>query len=61
MPRLIRKLLIVSALEAVVQARAKATSIEITPELVNDPKALQQFMDAQGQLTSALSRLFSRD
>ena len=46
-------------LEAVVQARSKATSIEITPELVNDPEALQRFMDAQGQLTSALSRLFA--
>jgi len=45
-------------LEAVVQARAKATSIELTPELVNDPQALQQFMDAQGELSSALSRLF---
>lgn len=46
-------------LEAVIQARSKATSIEITPELVNDPEALQRFMDAQGQLTSALSRLFA--
>ncbi len=46
-------------LEAVVEARSKATSIEITPELVNDPAALQRFMDAQGQLTSALSRLFA--
>jgi LemA protein len=46
-------------LEAVVEARSKATSIEVTPELVNDPEALQKFMDAQGQLTSALSRLFA--
>ncbi|MBY0399437.1 LemA family protein [Myxococcota bacterium] len=46
-------------LEAVVEARSKATSIEITPELVNDPVALQKFMDAQGQLSSALSRLFA--
>ena len=46
-------------LEAVIEARSKATSIEITPELVNDPEALQKFMDAQGQLTSALSRLFA--
>ncbi|MEZ4331589.1 MAG: LemA family protein [Myxococcota bacterium] len=45
-------------LEAVVEARSKATSIEVTPELVNDPAALQKFMDAQGQLSSALSRLF---
>ena len=46
-------------LEAVVAARSKATSIQVTPELVNDPEALQKFMDAQGQLTSALSRLFA--
>lgn len=46
-------------LEAVVEARSKATSIEVTPELVNDPVALQKFMDAQGQLSSALSRLFA--
>lgn len=46
-------------LEAVVEARSKATSIQVTPELVNDPAALQQFMDAQGQLSSALSRLFA--
>ncbi len=46
-------------LEAVVEARSKATSIQVTPELVNDPAALQKFMDAQGQLTSALSRLFA--
>lgn len=46
-------------LEAVVSARARATSIEVTPELVNDPEALQRFADAQGQLSSALSRLFA--
>ena len=46
-------------LEAVIAARSKATSIEITPELANDPEALQKFADAQGQLGSALSRLFA--
>lgn len=46
-------------LAAVVAARSQATSIQITPELVNDPEALQRFMDAQGQLSSALSRLFA--
>jgi LemA protein len=46
-------------LEAVVEARAKATQIQVTPELVNDPEALQRFLDAQGQLGSALSRLFA--
>ncbi len=46
-------------LAAVVEARSQATSIQVTPELVNDPAALQKFMDAQGQLSSALSRLFA--
>ena len=40
-----------------VEARAKATSIQATPELINDPAAFQKFQQAQGQLTSALSRL----
>ncbi|MEB2346301.1 MAG: LemA family protein [Deltaproteobacteria bacterium] len=44
-------------LEAVVNARAKATSIQATPELVNDPAAFQRFEAAQGELSSALSRL----
>jgi len=44
-------------LEAVVQARAKATSIAATPELVNDPEAFQRFEAAQGELSRALSRL----
>jgi LemA protein len=46
-------------LEAVVEARAKATSIEITPELIENEEALQRFLEAQGQLSSALSRLFA--
>lgn len=44
-------------LEAVINARAKATSIQATPELLNDPAALQKFQAAQGELGSALSRL----
>ena len=44
-------------LTSVVDARAKATSIQVTPETLNDPAALQQFSQAQGQLGSALSRL----
>ncbi len=44
-------------LTKVVDARAKATSIQATPELINDPEAFQKFQQAQGQLTSALSRL----
>ena len=44
-------------LTKVIEARAKATSIQVTPETLNDPAAMQQFQQAQGQLTSALSRL----
>jgi LemA protein len=44
-------------LEAVVEARAKATSIQATPELVNDPEAFRRFEAAQGELSGALSRL----
>lgn len=44
-------------LTRVVEARAKATSIQATPELVNDPAAFQRFQAAQGELSSALSRL----
>lgn len=44
-------------LTRVVEARARATGIQATPELVNDPEAFQKFQAAQGQLTSALSRL----
>ncbi len=44
-------------LTKVIEARAKATSIQVTPELANDPVALQKFQQAQGELSSALSRL----
>lgn len=44
-------------LEAVVNARAKVGSIQATPELANDPAAFQQWQAAQGELSSALSRL----
>ena len=44
-------------LTKVIEARANATSIRATPELVNDPEAFAKFQAAQGQLTSALSRL----
>jgi len=46
-------------LEAVTRARAAATSIQVTPETLNDPEAFKRFQDAQGQLTSALSRLLA--
>jgi len=41
----------------VTNARSKVSSIQATPELVNDPAAFQKFTAAQGELTSALSRL----
>src|SRR5216684_6111977 len=41
----------------VTNARAKVGSIQATPELVNDPQAFQRFVQAQGELTGALSRL----
>ena len=44
---------------AVTNARAKATSITATPELVNDPQAFAKFEGAQRELSSALSRLLA--
>ena len=46
-------------LTKVIEARSKATSIQATPELVNDPAAFQKFQQAQGELTGALSRLLA--
>ncbi|MDP2144351.1 MAG: LemA family protein [Gallionella sp.] len=46
-----------AVLLGVTEARAKVGSIQATPELVNDPQAFANFQAAQGQLTSALSRL----
>lgn len=44
-------------LTRVIEARAKATSIQATPELINDPAAFEKFQQSQGELNSALSRL----
>ena len=44
-------------LTKVIEARSRATSIQATPELVNDPVAFDKFQKAQGELTGALSRL----
>jgi len=41
----------------VTEARAKVGGIQATPELINDPQAFAKFQAAQGELTSALSRL----
>jgi LemA protein len=44
-------------LTKVIEARARATSIQVTPETLNDPAAFSKFQAAQGELGSALSRL----
>jgi LemA protein len=46
-------------LTRVIEARAKATSIQVTPETLNNPEAFQKFQAAQGELGSALSRLMA--
>ena len=46
-------------LENVVQARAKATSIQVTPELLRDEAAFKKFQEAQQGLSSALGRLLA--
>ena len=44
-------------LTKVIEARSKATSIQMTPEMLNDPAAMARFQAAQGEVSSALSRL----
>jgi LemA protein len=44
-------------LTKVIEARAKATSIQVTPETLNNPDAFKKFQAIQGELGSALSRL----
>ena len=46
-----------TVLEEVTRARAAASSMQITPEVLNDPAALRKFQEVQSQLGSALSRL----
>jgi LemA protein len=46
-----------STLEAVVNARASVGQLKVTPELLNDPQAFENFQKAQSGLTNALSRL----
>src|SRR5437879_6897414 len=48
-----------AVLIGVTEARAKATSIQATPELVDNPQAFQQFVQAQREVTGALSRLLA--
>lgn len=44
-------------LTAVIEARAKATQVTLSPEMLNDPQALERFQAAQGELSGALARL----
>lgn len=44
-------------LSKVIEARARATSMQVTPATLNDPQAFARFQQAQGELSSALSRL----
>ena len=44
-------------LTQVIEARAKATAMQVTPETLNNPEAFKKFQEVQGQLGSALSRL----
>ena len=46
-------------LTRVIEARAKATSIQVTPETLNNPEAFNKFQQAQGELSGALSRLMA--
>jgi len=46
-------------LTKVVEARAKATAIQVSPETLNNPEAFKKFQAAQGELSGALSRLMA--
>ncbi len=46
-----------TTLTRVIEARAKATSVQVTPATVDDPQSLRRFQQAQGELSGALSRL----
>ena len=48
-----------SVLEAVTAARARATSITVSADMITDPEALKKFQEAQAQLSSALGRLLA--
>jgi LemA protein len=46
-----------TTLTQVIEARSRATAVQVTPETLNDPQAFQRFQAAQGELSQALSRL----
>jgi LemA protein len=46
-------------LTEVVEARAKATQVQLPPDVLTNPEAFKKFQEAQGQLTGALARLLA--
>lgn len=48
-----------TTLQAVIDARAKATQMVVSPEVLNDPERFRQFQQVQGELSGALSRLMA--
>jgi LemA protein len=48
-----------STLQAVIDARARATQMVVSPEVLNDPEKFRQFQKVQGELSGALSRLMA--
>jgi LemA protein len=48
-----------TVLTEVVEARAKATQMQIPPDILTNPEAFQRFQELQGQLTSSLARLLA--
>jgi LemA protein len=46
-------------LTAVTEARSRATSIQLSPEIVNNPEEFAKYQAAQGQLSQALGKLLS--
>jgi LemA protein len=48
-----------AVLLGVTEARARATSIQLTPEMLNDPAAVAKFQAAQGELSGALKSLLA--
>src|SRR5437763_11053422 len=46
-----------NTLTAVINARAKATSVQVNASDIDNPEKMKQFQDAQAQLSGALGRL----
>ncbi len=46
-------------LTRVIEARSRATAIQVSPATLNDPQAMERFQQAPGQLGGALSRLLA--